>query len=65
MFTYCRSLTSLDLRTFDTNNVTDMQHMFYGSSALKSIYVTEGKWSTSQAKTGYMFTDCGTYEVTY
>lgn len=65
MFAYCRSLTSLDLRTFDTNNVTDMQHMFYGSSALKSIYVTEGKWSTSQAKTGYMFTDCGTYEVTY
>lgn len=65
MFTYCRSLTSLDLRTFDTNNVTDMQHMFYGSSALKSIYVTEGKWSTSQAKTGYMFTECGTYEVTY
>lgn len=65
MFTYCRSLTSLDLRTFDTNNVTDMQHMFYGCSALKTIYVTEGKWSTSQAKTGYMFTECGTYEVTY
>lgn len=64
---FCQSslLTSLDLSSFDTNNVTNMQHMFYGCSALKTIYVTEGKWSTSQAKTGYMFTECGTYEVTY
>ena len=33
MFRDCRGLTSLDLSTFDTSNVTNMYYMFYNSSA--------------------------------
>ena len=66
MFRYCRNLTSLDLSSFDTSNVTNMTQMFYNSSNLKTIYVTEGKWSTSQVKDkSNMFYDCGTSSVTY
>lgn len=65
LFNYCYALVSLDLSSFDTSNATNMGWMFYGDSKLKTIYVTEGKWSTSQAKTGYMFTNCGTSSVTY
>ena len=30
MFSYCSSLTSLNLSNFNTNNVTDMSYMFCG-----------------------------------
>lgn len=65
MFNNCRNLTSLDLSNFDTGKATDMQSMFQNCSALETIYVTEGKWITSQANTGYMFSNCGTSSVTY
>lgn len=65
MFNICTSLTSLDLSNFDTSNVTDMDSMFKNASNLKTVYVTEGKWSTSQAITTNMFTSCGTSSVTY
>ena len=28
MFDYCQALTSLDLSSFDTSNVLEMEHMF-------------------------------------
>lgn len=59
------SFISLDLSSFDTSKVTSMTNMFNSRSALKTIYVTEGKWSTSQAKTANMFYNCGTSSVTY
>lgn len=59
------SLTTLDLSSFDTSNVTNMNSMFSYCSALNSIYVTEGKWITSQANTSNMFYSCGTSSVTY
>lgn len=65
LFNQCRSLTSLDLSSFDTSKVTDMMSMFNTCSKLKTIYATEGKWSTSKAKTTNMFTSCGTSSVTY
>ena len=34
MFRGCSSLTSLDLSSFNTSNVTDMQYMFYSCSSL-------------------------------
>ena len=37
MFNYCDGLTSLDLSSFNTQNVTDMYHMFYGCSGLTSL----------------------------
>lgn len=65
MFYNCYSLTELDLSSFDTNNVTSMNSMFSGTSNLKTIYVTDRKWSTSNATTVGMFSGCGTSEVTY
>ena len=37
MFTYCSSLTSLDLSGWDTSNVTTMQQVFHGCSSLQSV----------------------------
>lgn len=65
LFNQCRSLTSLDLSSFDTSQVTDMMSMFNTCSKLETIYATEGKWSTSNAKTTNMFASCGTSSVTY
>ena len=65
MFYGCSALTNLDLSSFDTSNVTKMNAMFQSCGVLATIYVTEGKWITSQAKTSSMFTNCGTSDVTY
>ena len=40
MFTGCRSLTSLDVSSFNTANVTDMNYMFAGCSSLTSLYLS-------------------------
>ena len=37
MFSKCRALTSLDLKNFNTQNVTDMSWMFYNCTALTSL----------------------------
>ena len=37
MFSSCSSLTNLDVRNFDTSNVTDMGGMFYGCSSLTNL----------------------------
>ena len=37
MFSYCSSLTSLDLSNFNTSNVTDMNRMFSRCSSLTSL----------------------------
>lgn len=65
MFRDCEFLTSLDLSSFDTSNVTDMTYMFYNDPELKTIYASQGKWSTTKANTSNMFSGCGTSEVTY
>ena len=59
------SFISLDLSSFDTSNANDMTNMFNSCKKLKTIYVTEGKWVTSQANTSNMFYSCGTSSVTY
>ena len=40
MFTSCSSLTSLDLSSFNTSNVTDMSQMFTSCSSLTSLYLS-------------------------
>lgn len=78
MFSNCWKLEDLDLSSFDTSKVKDMSFMFYQCLVLKTIYVTEGKWSTelaesTQIEDGYgthngiyeMFKSCGTSSVTY
>ena len=43
MFNGCSSLTTLDLRNFDTSKVTNMGAMFFSTINLKPIYIGE-KW---------------------
>ena len=58
MFSYCRSLTALDLNGFNTENVTDLSYMFYGCSSLKTIYITDC-WNTDKIEKSYnMFYNC-------
>ena len=37
MFAYCLALKSLDLKNFNTKNVTKMNRMFYRCKALTSL----------------------------
>lgn len=66
MFNGCSSLKSLDLSNFDTSKVTTMRGTFQDDASLISIYVTDGKWVTSQVTDSTdMFKNCGTKSVTY
>ena len=56
-FTYCSSLTSLDLSSFDTSAVTNMDSMFRGCSGLTSLDLSS--FNTSAVTNMYaMFNDC-------
>jgi surface protein len=53
-------LTSLDLSSFNTENVTDMSEMFRGCSVLQTIYAGDG-WQLSDmalAVSRNVFNDC-------
>lgn len=58
MFYKCEKLTTLDLRGFDTKNVTDMSDMFGECTNLTAILVGDN-WSTDQVTLSEgMFTNC-------
>lgn len=58
MFSWCTSLTRLDLTSMDTHNVNYMDYMFSGCRNLEEIYVSE-KFSTANVKTSLdMFAMC-------
>ena len=57
MFNACRSLTSLDVSSFDTSNVTSMKGMFGGCSGLSSLDLSN--FNTSKVTDmNTMFTAC-------
>jgi len=57
MFSYCSSLTTLDLSNFNTSKVTDMNSMFYDCSSLSSLNLNN--FNTSQVTNmSSMFYDC-------
>lgn len=57
MFVHCVYLTSVDLRNFDTSNVTDMSGMFYDCGSLTNIDFS--KFDTSKVTDmNHMFSDC-------
>ena len=58
MFYDCSALKSLDLSNFDTKNVTDMQSMFNGCSALTTIYASEKFVTTTCVDDYNMFANC-------
>ena len=47
MFQACTNLTSLDLSSFDTSNVTSIEAMFAGCSNLTSLKLDN--WNLSQS----------------
>ena len=57
MFNGRRSLTSLDISSFDTSNVTDMSAMFYSCNSLTSLYISNFNTSKVTDMSG-MFTYC-------
>ena len=57
LFKDCRSLTHLDLRSFDTSQVTIMSSMFMNCSRLKSVDLSS--FDTSRVRSSsYMFCFC-------
>ena len=57
MFYNCKSLTSLDLKTFDTHNVLSMSYMFFGCNNL--TYLNVSNFDTSNVKDmNWMFSGC-------
>ena len=58
MFENCSALTTLDLSSFNTQNVINMDLMFKNCSALTTIYASE-KYVTTACECGrYMFAGC-------
>lgn len=58
MFWACSNLYQIDLRNFDTRNVTNMSGMFADCSALTAIYVGEN-WSTEKVSSeSSLFSGC-------
>ena len=57
MFSNCKSLTSLDLSSFDTSNVASMNNMFSACSSLTSLDLSN--FNTSKVNfMGKMFSNC-------
>ena len=57
MYSRCSSLTTLNLKDFDTSNVTDMTEMFAGCKALTSLDLSSFDTSKVTDMTG-MFSNC-------
>ena len=57
MFSFCSSLTSLNLSNFNTNNVTDMRSMFSYCSSLTSLNLSNFN-TNNVTNMWYMFFHC-------
>ena len=55
MFKDCKSLTTLNLSSFDTSRETDMSHMFYGCASLTTIW-NNSTWNCNKSRD--MFAGC-------
>lgn len=58
MFTKCTSLETLDLSSFNTEKVTDMQTMFEGSMNLRTINLPKGFIGSNVTDLNGMFRGC-------
>ena len=58
MFSDCYNLSSLDLSNFKTKNVRSMYNMFYGCSALQTIYVSYNFVTKKVSSGADMFKGC-------
>lgn len=58
MFSICTSLETLDLSSFNTEKVTDMQTMFEGSMSLRTIKLPKGFIGSNVTDLNGMFRGC-------
>ena len=56
MFYECSSLSTLDLSSFNTRNVTNMQKLFYNCSSLTKLDLSSFKVDNADIR--YMFSGC-------
>ena len=61
IFYGCSSLESIDLSSFNTNNITIMRSMFNGCSSLKSIDLSSFN-TNNVTDMSYMFSECSSLE---
>ena len=64
MFSGCKSLTALDLSSFDTSNVTDMRGMFYSCKSLTALDLSSFDTSNVTDMRG-MFYSCESLTTIY
>ncbi|MBQ6434100.1 MAG: BspA family leucine-rich repeat surface protein [Bacteroidaceae bacterium] len=57
LFSGCKSLTTLDLSTFDTRNVTNMSYMFDGCTSLQNITLGENFSTENVTSMSYMLSN--------
>ena len=55
MFYNLQNIETLNLSTFDTNNISNVKSMFENSEKLKTIYVSENLRINEDADTSNMF----------
>ena len=61
MFSFCQSLTSLDLSSFNTSNLENMYYMFYGCKSLTNLDLSS--FNTSNLENMYYtFFNCSSLE---
>ena len=53
MFSDCTSLTSLDIRNFNTENVTYVSDMFKDVPSTCTVYVDKTKFTKTEAECGF------------
>ena len=58
MFNYCKGVTSLDLSSFDTSNVTTMSYMFSNATSVVTIYVSDSFVTDKALSSISVFTAC-------
>ena len=62
MFSYCESLESIDLSSFNTNNVNNMSGMFRYCESLKSIDLSSFN-TNNVTNMSYMFNHCESLKI--
>ena len=65
MFQECNSLTTLDLRSFNTEFIEIADEMFYECNSLQKVFVTKGLWTIVSADYKDMFTNAACQDVIY
>ena len=65
IFSECSNLKELDLKSFNTSNVSNMTNMFYRCNGLKNLELGDNFNTTSVTNMEWMFKGCSNLENSY